>query len=155
MSLFDEIISLSLNGIIIFPFIFYFKSYDNRWLYIALYSFLNIQIHDIIKNISVYYDYDFLKRPFGAMNCDMFSRNGLVERQPGFPSGHVTSTVSLFTGIALLFPEYRNYAIVFGIAHTLLMAKSRINKKCHTVVQTIAGAFLGLVGTYLLNKYIK
>ena len=64
----------------------------------------------MIKYISRKYDYEFLKRPMGAMNCDMFSKNGLVEGKPGFPSGHVTSTVSLFVGIYLLFPEYKNYA---------------------------------------------
>ena len=155
MSLVDEIISLSLNGIIIAPFLLYLFGNDNRWLYISLYGFINIQIHDIIKYISKKYDYEFLKRPLGAMNCDLFSRNGLVQGKPGFPSGHVTSTVSLFVGVALLFPEYRNYAIIGGTIYTILMAVSRINKKCHTPLQTIAGATLGLVGTYLLNKYIK
>jgi membrane-associated phospholipid phosphatase len=155
MSLIDEAISLSLNAIIISPFVLYFYTKDSRWLYISLFSFTNIQIHDLIKLASLKYDYEFLKRPNGAMNCDIFSRDGLVEGKPGFPSGHVTSTVSLFTGVALLFPEYRNYAIIGGTIYTLLMAISRINKKCHTPLQTVAGASLGLIGTFLLQKHIK
>ena len=155
MSLVDEAISLSLNGIIVVPFLLYLVGNDNRWLYISLYSFINIQIHDIIKIISKKYNYEFLKRPLGAMNCDAFSRNGLVEGKPGFPSGHVTSTVSLFVGMYLLFPEYKNYALIGGTIYSILMAVSRINKKCHTPLQTIAGATLGLVGTFLLNKFIK
>lgn len=155
MSLVDEGISLSLNAIIVAPFLLYLFENDKRWLYISLYSFINIQIHDMIKIISKKYDYKFLKRPIGAMNCDMFSRNGLVEGMPGFPSGHVTSSVSFFVGIFLLFPEYRNYALIGGTIYSILMAISRINKKCHTLLQTIAGATLGLVGTFLLNKFIK
>lgn len=152
MTLFDEIISLSLNGIIVSPIMMYMYTKDKRWLYIVAYSFINIQVHNIIKKVSINFDYEFLKRPKGAKNCDIFSRNGLVEGKPGFPSGHVTSTVSLFVGIALLFPEYRIHAITSGIIYSVLMAISRINKKCHTRTQTIAGAGLGLIGTILLNK---
>ena len=36
--------------------------------------------------------------------------------------------------------------------YNILMVISRINKKCHTPLQTFAGATLGLLGTYLLNK---
>ncbi len=152
MSLFDEVISLSLNGIIVSPFFMYIYTKDKRWLHISIYSFINIQIHNIIKKISTKFDYEFLKRPIGARNCDIFSRNGLVEGKPGFPSGHVTSTVSLFVGLALLFPEYRIHAITSGIVYSVLMAISRINKKCHTITQTVAGAGLGIVGTIILNK---
>lgn len=152
MSTFDEIISLSLNGVISSPFLFYFLSVDPRWLYVALYSFLNIQIHDLIKIQSKKFNYEFLKRPIGAKNCDLFSMNGNVAGQPGFPSGHVTTAVSFFTGVGILFPEYRYSAIIGGTIYNILMVISRINKKCHTPLQTFAGATLGLLGTYLLNK---
>jgi len=152
MSVFDEIISLSLNVVIIVPFIFYFYENYSRWLYIALYSFLNIQIHDTIKIFSRYFNYEFLKRPIGAKNCDLFSRNGNVAGCPGFPSGHVTSSVSFFTSIYLLFPEYRYYTIIGGTIYSLLMIMSRINKRCHTPLQTFAGASLGLFGTYFFFR---
>jgi membrane-associated phospholipid phosphatase len=152
MSTFDEIITLSLNGVLAAPFLFYIYNNDPKWLYVALYSFLNIQIHDLIKSQSKKFNYEFLKRPIGAKNCDLFSMNGNVEGQPGFPSGHVTSAVSFFTGVGILFPEYRHSAIIGGTIYSILMVISRINKKCHTPLQTFAGASLGLLGTYLLNK---
>lgn len=154
MSTFDEIVSLSLNGLIVSPVLLFFVTKDHRWLFILLYSIINIQVHDIIKSHSRKYDYKFLKRPIGAKKCDIFSRNGNVEGEPGFPSGHVTTTVSLFTGMYLLYPEYRTYIILNGTMYSVLMAMSRINKKCHTPLQTIAGGILGIFGTLFFNYFI-
>ena len=61
MSTFDEIITLSLNGVLAAPFLFYIYNNDPKWLYVALYSFLNIQIHDLIKSQSKKFNYEFLK----------------------------------------------------------------------------------------------
>jgi membrane-associated phospholipid phosphatase len=132
---------------------FYYK--DKKWLYIALYSYVAIQIHDVIKRYSVNLKYEFLKRPSDAKNCDLFSRNGFVGGKPGFPSGHVTSTVSFFASFYILYPEYRQQTVIIGIVYTVLMAISRINKRCHTITQTVAGAVLGLITPYLFNKLIS
>jgi membrane-associated phospholipid phosphatase len=130
------------------------KDMNIKWLYVILSVFIVERLHSIIKEHSKAYDYEFLKRPFGAENCDLFSRNGLVEGQPGFPSGHVSGTVAFFTTVYLLFPEYRKYWYV-GVGWTLLMMWSRINKRCHTPLQTIAGAVFGIIVPVLFDKLIK
>lgn len=155
MSSFDEIVSLSLIPIIALPFGLYFYYKDKRWLYIALYGFIAIQIHSVIKRYSVNFNFEFLKRPADAKNCDLWSRNGNVGGKPGFPSGHVTSTVSFFASFYLLYPEYRTQTLIIGLTYTILMSLSRINKRCHTVLQTVAGAILGLITPYLMNKLIS
>jgi membrane-associated phospholipid phosphatase len=84
----------------------------------------------------------------------MFSRDGNQEGKPGFPSGHVTTSVTFFTAIALLFPKYRDISIICGIIYSLLMARSRINKKCHTVLQTIAGGVLGVSAPVIIHNLV-
>ena len=152
--MFDEIISLSLIILIVIPYIMLIKDMNIKWLYVILSVLIVERLHSIIKEHSKAYDYEFLKRPIGAANCDLFSRNGLVEGQPGFPSGHVGGTVAFFMTVYLLFPEYRKYSHL-GIAWTLLMMWSRINKKCHTLLQTIAGFGLGVIVPVMFDKLIK
>lgn len=155
MSQFDEIVSLSLNIVVGAPYVLFLATYDYRWLYVGLYGIIPLQIHSIIKEISKNYNYEFLKRPKGAKNCDMFSRNGNQEGKPGFPSGHVTTSVTFFTAIAILFPEYKDISIIIGIIYSLLMARSRINKKCHTVLQTIAGGVLGVSAPVIIHNLMN
>jgi membrane-associated phospholipid phosphatase len=152
--MFDEIISLSLIVIIAVPYIMLIKDMNIRWLYVILSIFIVERLQSIIKEHSKAYDYEFLKRPIGAQNCDLFSRNGLVEGQPGFPSGHVGGTVAFFMTVYLLFPEYRKYWY-FAVVWTLLMMWSRISKKCHTLLQTIAGFGLGVIVPVMFSKLIK
>jgi membrane-associated phospholipid phosphatase len=156
MSLFDEIISQSLIIILGSPFIFWIYSKDIKWFYVGMFVYIPLQFHSLIKIFSKNYNYDFLKRPIGAANCDLLSRNGNQEGKPGFPSGHMTSTVSFITSVYLLFPEYRSLCINFGLIYTLLMAMSRMNKRCHTLIQVIAGSILGFLSPIVLkNLFIK
>ena len=126
--MFDEIISLSLIILIAVPYIMLIKDMNIKWLYVILSVFIVERLHAIIKEHSKAYDYEFLKRPIGAQNCDLFSRNGLVEGQPGFPSGHVGGTAAFFMTVYLLFPEYSKYSHL-GIAWILLMMFIKILQK--------------------------
>jgi membrane-associated phospholipid phosphatase len=151
---FSELFSNSLIILIILPYLIYLINKDNRWLSIALYMFITNEIHSIIKKSSKNFNYEFLKRPIEAKNCSLFSNNLIQGGLPGFPSGHVASTVTFFTGIYLLFPEYRSKIILFGPILSLLMIYSRIQMKCHNLIQTIGGLFLGILIPLLLNKII-
>jgi len=155
MSLIDEIISLSLVPIIGIPYIFFIVNQDKKWLFVALYSFIAISIHNLIKKVTPTKKFKFLQRPFGAYNCDLFSKDGNQTGKPGFPSGHVTSIVSFFVSIQILFPQYKNFTVPIGIIYTILMTVSRINKKCHTLLQTITGGVLGLITPIIVNLVIK
>jgi len=154
----DEIISQSLILIIGTPYLFYAFTFDTRWLQVILFSTITLFIHDIIKRQSIGSNLEFLKRPQGANNCDICSKNGDQSGKPGFPSGHVASVASFFTSIDLLFPEYQMSCLWVGILYTIAMAISRINKKCHTLLQTVAGTVLGFgvsFGLESLNNLIK
>ena len=154
----DEIISQSLILIIGTPYLFYSFTFDSRWLQVILFSTITLFIHDIIKRQSIGSNLEFLKRPEGANNCDICSKNGDQSGKPGFPSGHVGSVVSFFTSVYLLFPEYRIGSLWVCILYTILMAWSRINKKCHTLLQTVAGTVLGFgvsVGLEFMKNLIK
>jgi len=144
MDIFHETVSYSLVGIIALPVILFITNRDIKFLYIVLFSISTNMIHHIIKNYSLNYNYKFTKRPQGATNCNLWANNGNVEGRPGFPSGHVTSITSFFTSIYLLFPEYQSIVVTVGPIYTLLMAYSRIYKKCHTLLQTVTGGLLGI-----------
>ena len=60
-----------------------------------------IVVHLIIKNITTGWYPPIFKRPDGANNCDLFNKGGLVDKNSGFPSGHVT-VVSFFMETLLL-----------------------------------------------------
>ena len=147
----DEIISQSLMLIIGSPYFLLLITFDIRWLQVIIFSTVAIFIHDIIKKLSIGSKLEFLKRPLGANNCDICSKNGDQSGKPGFPSGHLTSTVSFFTSVYLLFPEFQKGSLLVGIIYTLLMAWSRINKKCHTLLQTVAGTVLGFSVSVLIE----
>jgi len=155
MDTFQETVSYSLIGIIAAPIIMFFVKRDIRFLYVVLFGLSTNMIHHIIKNYSLNYDYEFTKRPKGATNCNLWSNNGNVEGKPGFPSGHVTSLTSFFTSIYLLFPEYQEITLPIGAVYTVFMAYSRMYKRCHTLLQTIAGASLGIVFPVVIGYLVK
>ena len=139
-----ELISKSLILLLIFPWImlFYFK--DIRWLYtIAILGLVQI-LQVGIKYFTKPFKLKWLKRPAGATNCNLFSTNGKVDGQSGIPSGHVSHVTAFFVTMYLLFPKYRKYNYI-GIIWIALMMYSRIAKKCHTLLQTIAGLCLGIL----------
>ena len=144
MDEFHEAVSYSLIGIISLPIILFIMNRDIRYLYIVLFGLSTNMIHHLIKNYSLNYDYEFTKRPIGATNCNLWANNGNVEGKPGFPSGHVTSITTFFTSIYLLFPEYQSMTLSIGSIYTIFMAYSRMYKKCHTLLQTVTGALLGI-----------
>jgi membrane-associated phospholipid phosphatase len=99
---------------------------------------------------------DWCKRPPGAANCDTWNRNGSQAGAPGFPSGHMTTTAGFWFGAFLLCPaEYRIYVIAIGTFAILLMAWARMQKRCHTLLQVVAGTLLGAGISYGAIKMLK
>ena len=87
-------------------------------------------------------------RPAEA-TCDLLSQVKYPKGSPGFPSGHVASTVFFFMWLAL----HRNGAPgvwAFTEAEWLMVAGAflvmsyvRVTKGCHTLLQCAAGGVLG------------
>jgi len=121
-----------------------------------------IVLHLIIKNITTGWYPPIFKRPDGAYNCDLFNKGGLVDKNSGFPSGHVT-VVSFFMETLLLRHNSHDLLnkLYFNIP-TILVGYARIQKGCHNLIQVIAGYLLGYYVANLLynneksiNKYMK
>lgn len=94
------------------------------------------------------------ERPRGARDCDMWNSNGPQTGAPGFPSGHVATAAAFWTGAILLTPT--RYATLVWIGATVgivAMAWARMEKRCHTLLQTIGGSLLGAVLSYSVLQY--
>mgnify|MGYP001240709887 CR=1 FL=1 len=104
---------------------------------------------EIIKLIPHHKSLDWLiKRPNGAKNIDLLSRNGLTLSN-GFPSSHMTVT-TLYCSYLIMRnihnkSKYINRIIVFHIILIILMGLSRYFKKAHNIYQIIGGIILGYV----------
>jgi membrane-associated phospholipid phosphatase len=91
--------------------------------------------------------YNLTRRPKGATNCDYLSKIPSKTNAPGLPSGHMTVT-SMFSIVKML-ENKSNISIVLHTCIIILMGISRYYKKCHNIVQIIAGTILGLILGYI------
>lgn len=117
---------------------------------------LSLSIERILKLLTT--DSSFLpfKRPDGACNCNLFNDGGIVDKNSGFPSGHVASTSVYMT--LLYFNNNDKFTVKsFLLYHipTLLMGIARYMKKCHNVLQITFGAIVGYLVAYFLFFYFK
>ena len=107
----------------------------------------------------------WMDRPKGARNCDYFSRNGPApSNTPGMPSGHMTH-ICLFTTVMILGRMKSKNGLEFtwdnlfyyGVNFSLIgmMAFARYFKKCHNILQILAGSGLGVLLGYLFLEIIK
>ena len=133
----------------------------------TFFSFLNDQSTKLLKSIP-YPDFmwDITRRPEGAYNTDYFSRNGPASKDaPGFPSGHMTmaSVFSVYRllrlyrkqgSIMLVFKNNTMEALLY-VAIIIAMAYARWYKRCHNIVQIIAGFILGSVFAFVLDKIVR
>jgi len=138
MTIFD-IISISLIGAFILPFVLFFITRNIFFFTIGIITIIADLSTKIIKRFTS----KLSPRPKGACACDILCLGGDVTGKPGFPSGH--ATVSTFVAITLswYYQEYNVWPI--GLAYVLLTAAARICKKCHSVIQVIAGIFYGTI----------
>lgn len=107
-------------------------------------------IEKIIKKITK--GINIFKRPKGANDCNCINTGGLVEDNPGFPSGHVLTT-SIFMHYLWFTSNDKNYIkYLFPI---IIMSIARIGKKCHDIFQVFGGYLLGfIISLYMFKKNI-
>jgi membrane-associated phospholipid phosphatase len=140
-------------------------------LIILLYLLLGHFIHKGLKAIPYPEPfYSVSRRPKGAENCDLLSKNGPVkDGTPGFPSGHMLS-ITLFASF-MIFSKWKlngegnitnfitkNFMfVIVNLGLIVLTAFARYYKKCHNILQIIAGTIIGLIMGiilyYILESY--
>ena len=147
------------------PLAFYFtliylsiiNEYPKNYTYLIIFIGLifTTLTTDMIKRLPYpNFLWNITRRPEGAKNTDFLSKNGPAkEDAPGFPSGHMSSTV--FT---LLICTY--YFVTSSIGHLtnitiiMLMAWSRWYKGVHNLFQIIGGIGYGSLCAYITTFFI-
>lgn len=95
---------------------------------------------------------DLSPRPEYAKNCNLLCNDGNQAGRPGMPSSH-SAEVAFILGF--YYQQYKNkYIRLILVIYTGLVMLSRYLKKCHTINQVFAGAFLGLLLSWLLVHII-
>ncbi len=140
---------LSATLLLFFLFVLLKKTFYQKAM---LYLFSSIVLSGIIV--------DILKVIFGRFRPALFFKEHLFgfslfhfgSLYNSFPSGHSATAFSLGIGLALLFPKYRYFFILFAI----LIAFSRVVLTAHYLSDVIIGSFIGaLTSVYLYPKFIK
>lgn len=135
----------------IFFFISLFYSYfvfnKKNDLILFLWLFFAALFTEVIKIIPTPKRLNWLvKRPAGASNIDLLSREGPTFSN-GFPSGHMTVTTLYCSYIIMRNlhnkTKYQNRIVIIHVGLVILMAMSRYFKRVHNIYQIIAGVILG------------
>ena len=159
MNLLWDMISISIIVFHVYPFLRFVETQK------ALYAWfgLGIILMDLsIKGIKslLIFPHELFKRPKGATGCDALCMKGGSHGQPGFPSGHVAGSAFFFTTMWLMSSEATSRTIItiVGMVVTIIVAISRVAKKCHNSFQVIVGALYGFafaIGWYHLGISIN
>lgn len=149
-----DYISVSNLCIVAYPFIDYLLTGSSMSAVLAIAITICHIVTVALKFItSKYFVHPMFLRPAHARNCDYMCRNGLVGGKPGFPSGHMSSTLAFFTVILLYKFHYGSRSIrsndvitvaCIAGAYSLVMGYARHLKGCHTMTQIVVGSVLGI-----------
>lgn len=141
-----DIISLTIMIPVIIPVLLYAAGYGPY--YGLLFSGI-LAVNAVaagIKELTGYWS----PRPAGAAACDAFCIGPIVEGQPGFPSGHMT-TITMFIG-SLWFQFHDTMILYIGVPWAIAMGWARVAKRCHTWFQVVGGLILGVSAAYGLHR---
>lgn len=96
----------------------------------------------ISETLKYFFIGDLSPRPEGAKDCNLLCNDGNQAGRPGMPSSHSAEAAFI---LGFYYQQYKNkYIRLFLVIYTALVMLSRYLKKCHTISQVFAGAFLGL-----------
>ena len=97
-------------------------------------------------------------RPSEATNCNILNQGGPVGGKPGFPSGHTSMAVSLFTFLVIQWYKRKKGGIPAILILTglfaILVPIARVGMKCHTVEQVQGGVVFGMIWGSLFGLVI-
>jgi len=71
----------------------------------------------------------------------------------GMPSGHTAIAFSIWTIISLLYPNSLVILLVFILA--VLVARSRVNSKIHSLMEVFIGALVGISITVFIFQFLR
>jgi membrane-associated phospholipid phosphatase len=163
-------VSFSVTTIIYFIIGMFIYTRNKKWVYILISVILIETFARLVKIISMKYDYEFIMRPGKCIynpyeNIFTLYNNVLLKSmikeedkekysKRGFPSIHITKSISFITLTYLFFPNYRKILRKVGPIYILLTIYSRMYLNCHTLLQTLAGIVTGFGGSYVLYNLI-
>lgn len=157
-----DYVSVSNLALVCFPFLNFLITSN---IYYGVFCLAIILCHVITVGLKLFTSKTFTNpiflRPRHARNCDYMCRNGLVGGKPGFPSGHMSSTLVFFTFIILykLKVEGAQFADMISLtlvsaSYILATAFARYYKGCHNITQIVAGSILGsTIGLIMFKVY--
>lgn len=166
--------------IIFIPFVIAGLSQDTTWFLLGLGSIMNFICIGVLKLIcgSLLKDYSFIYRPEGAIQCSDFINCGATKPSTtiGMPSGH-SQSIGFLVGYMVyrnLYLNKENLSIIqringnkgsLFICGLLLFTVmySRLGNNilsadiagCHTFLQTVIGATLGLIIGFNYHRWIN
>lgn len=134
-----DAISMSSSLLFIIPIILYIKTglfYHINILLGFIFTILSSEFikRNIIGNLSI--------RPQGANNCNVLCNDGIQEGKPGMPSSHMASLLYITTVYYDITPVLVQKLL---IVYVIFMAIARYFKKCHSVLQILAGSLYGII----------
>jgi len=71
----------------------------------------------------------------------------------GMPSGHTATAFSIWTIISLLYPNSLVIFLVFILA--ILVARSRVSAKIHSLMEVFIGALVGVLVTVFVFQFLR
>lgn len=101
--------------------------------------------------------YTWLRRPDGATNCNCMNDNGDVSGTAGFPSGHVATMAFIVTCLVVLSTRNQSSVVMwswvtYAIVTVTIVALARLKKKCHTPLQVVVGAIIGMLCGLIITR---
>jgi len=136
----------------VIPTIWFLYTQNKEYLKIQVGWFLVSWSNDILKMLLVkwYPDASWNRRP-GGTHCGMLNEPN-DPRAPAFPSGHLSTASYILVSMWLEASAKSSVQTVLLVSYLVLLAWSRMKKKCHTLLQTIIGAIYGALVAVVLHR---
>lgn len=162
-TMFWNLVSVSLVGLFGYPILQFVITADLHYLVFLAGLAVSTLTTTLLKYLALLAVKDpskhpFLFRPEGALDCDLFCRDGDRSFRPGMPSGHM-STAMFFTSFVYFnifqgkpWTLSKRIYVIWACTYVPLMALARFLKKCHTPLQIALGMALGLTVSIIVTK---
>lgn len=144
-----DLVSISILVAISGPIAWWLWS-GNRWF--GWFSVSLIGANAIVAGIKrIFGSLGFFGRPAAASGCDLLCMAGAVGREPGFPSGHMTTIAMAVSGI--WYHTGSPVVLWIGIPWICAMGWARWAKSCHNWQQITAGTLFGWACGWFIGDY--